>query len=97
MAKKALQLASVASMIDQFNIPNIKILQSLGYSVDVVADFTNPGTITAERCENLKKRLTDMEVRFFDIPIPRSLNPVSISRAYKQVKKLLEKEMNNND
>ena len=92
MAKKALQLASVASMIDQFNIPNIKILQSLGYSVDVVADFTNPGTITAERCENLKKRLADMNVHVFDIPIPRSLNPAAISSAYKQVKKLLEKE-----
>ena len=69
--KRALQLASVASMIDQFTIPNIKILQELGYSVDVVADFTNPGTITAERCEDLKKRLTDMGVRYFDIAIPR--------------------------
>lgn len=92
MAKKALQLASVASMIDQFNIPNIRILQSLGYSVDVVADFTNPGTITVERCEDLKKQLADMNVRVFDVPIPRSLNPRAIFNAYKQVKVLLEKE-----
>ena len=90
--KKALQLASVASMIDQFNIPNIKILQSLGYQVDVVADFTHPGTITTERSENLKKRLADMNVRIFDIAIPRTLNPRAISSAYKQVKGLLEKE-----
>ena len=90
--KKALQLASVASMIDQFNISNIEILQSLGYQVDVVADFTNPGTITTERCENLKKRLSDTNVRFFDIAIPRSLNPRAIFSAYKQVKELLEKE-----
>lgn len=90
--KKALQLASVASMIDQFNISNIEILQSLGYQVDVVADFTNPGTITTERCKNLKKRLSDMNVRFFDIAIPRLLNPKAISSAYKQVKELLEKE-----
>lgn len=92
MSKKALQLASVASMIDQFNIPNIQILQSLGYSVDVVADFTNPGTITAERCENLKKRLADMDVRIFDIPIPRSLNPRAITSAYQKVRGLLERE-----
>lgn len=90
--KRALQLASVASMIDQFNIPNIEILQSLGYQVDVVADFTHPGTITAERCENLKKRLSDMNVRVFDIAVPRSLNPKAISFAYKQVKELLKKE-----
>lgn len=90
--KKALQLASVASMIDQFNIPNIEILQSLGYQVDVVADFTHPGTITDERCKNLRKRLSDTNVRVFDRAIPRTLNFRAISLAYKQVKELLEKE-----
>lgn len=92
MTKKALQLASVASMIDQFNIPNIEILQSLGYKVDVVADFTNPGTITKERAEDLKKRLTDMGVQVYDIAIPRTLNPRAISSAYRKVKDLLRKE-----
>ncbi len=87
-----MQLASVASMIDQFNIPNIKILQSLGYKVDVAADFTDPGTITIERAENLKKRLAEMEVRVFDISIPRSLNPAVIFAAYKKVKSLLNAE-----
>ncbi len=95
MEKKALQLASVASMIDQFNIPNIDILLSLGYRVDVVADFTNPGTITKERAENLKKRLDDIGVRVIDIAIPRSLNPRVISCAYKKVKKLIETEKYN--
>ena len=55
--KKALQLASVASMIDQFNIPNIELLLSLGYHVDVVADYTNPGNISTERAEELIKIL----------------------------------------
>ena len=92
MKKRALQLASVASMIDQFNIPNIEILQSLGYKVDVVADFTNPGTITKERAENLKKRLNDMDVEVYDIAIPRSLNPVAIIKAYRKVRYLLYKK-----
>ncbi len=92
MEKYALQLASVASMIDQFIIPNIQTLQLLGYKVDVVADFTNPGTITHERAEKLKQRLGDMGVRFFDIPIPRTLNPYAIYTAYKQVKNILHKE-----
>ena len=90
--KKALMLASVASMIDQFNIPNISLLQSLGYEVDVVADFKNPGTITKERAEDLTKRLTGMNVRVIDIPIPRSINLRTIFFAYKNVKKLVAKE-----
>lgn len=90
--KKALQLASVASMIDQFNIPNIELLQSLGYCVDVVADFTNPGNISKERAKELIKRLEDMDVRVIDIAVPRSLNPKAIIRAYKSVKKLITTE-----
>lgn len=95
MEKRALQLASVASMIDQFNIPNIEILQSLGYKVDVVADFTNPGTITKERAEDLKKRLNDMGVKVYDIAIPRSLNPIAIMKAYRKVRYLLYKKSYN--
>lgn len=92
MTKKALQLASVASMIDQFNMPNIQILQSLGYEVDVVANFTNPGSITKERAEDLRKRLANMNVRVFDIAIPRSLNPRAVFSSYKKVKKLISSE-----
>ena len=87
--KKALQLASVASMIDQFNIPNIELLLSLGYHVDVVADYTNPGNISAERSVELIKTLKRMGANPIDIAIPRSLNPIAIGRAYIQVKKLL--------
>lgn len=95
MRKKAIQLASVASMIDQFNIPNIQILQSLGYEVDVVADFTNPGTITKERAAELKKRLDEMGVCVYDIAIPRTINPIAIYKAYKKVKKLIYKKKYN--
>ena len=82
-------LASVASMIDQFNMPNIQLLQSLGYTVDVVADFTNPGTITKERANDLTKRLSAMNVQVIDVPIPRSLNPFAIISAYVRVRKLI--------
>ena len=92
MEKRALQLASVASMIDQFNMPNIRIMQSLGYKVDVVADFTNPGTITKERATLLKKCLADMGVRVIDIAIPRSINIKAILSAYKRVKNLVISE-----
>ena len=92
MEKKALQLASVASMIDQFNIPNIQILKSLGYQVDVAADFTNPGNISKERAAELIQRLEDMDVRVIDIAIPRSMNPGAVISAYKRTKKLITTE-----
>lgn len=90
--KKALQLASVASMIDQFNMPNIELLQSLGYHVDVIADYTNPGNISNERSEELKKRLQRMGAEPMDIPIPRSMNLSAIIKAYKLVKTLITTE-----
>ena len=90
--KKALQLASVASMIDQFNMPNIELLKSLGYQVDVVADFTNPGTIDKKRTQQLIKNLESMDVRVIDIPIPRKLDIKLIINAYKRVKELIYAE-----
>lgn len=90
--KKALMLASVASMIEQFNLPNIELLQSLGYQVDVVTDFTNPGNITDDRSKHLMKHLGDMGVQTIDVAIPRSLNPKLIISAYKKVKTLVKSE-----
>lgn len=90
--KKALQLASVASMIDQFNMLNIELMQSAGYQVDVVADFTNPGNISTERAKDLLKRLKNMNVRVVDIAIPRNLNMKSVINAFKKVKDLITTE-----
>lgn len=90
--KNALVLASVASMIDQFNMPNIEILRSLGFEVDVVADYTNPGNISVERSKNLQARLESMGAKPIDIAVPRSLNPKIVSYAYKEVKKLITTE-----
>ena len=92
MRKKALQLANVASMIGQFNMSNIQILQSLGYEVDVVADFTNPVLMSKDKVENLKKRLKEQNVRVIDVVVPRSLNPKKIIKAYKEIKQIVSKE-----
>lgn len=87
--KKALMIASVASMIDQFNMPNIELLQSLDYHVDVAADFKNPGNISNERSKDLIRRLKAIGTEVIDIPIPRVLNPTAVIRAYKLVKMLI--------
>jgi len=41
MNKKVLVVATVPSMIGQFNMNNIHILLNMGYHVDVAADFTD--------------------------------------------------------
>lgn len=88
---KALMIASVASMIDQFNMDNISILLKLGYEVHVAADFVDGGTINQERIENLKTRLLEMGVDVFHVAIPRKITAINkIITAYKEVKDLCD-------
>lgn len=55
--KRVLILASVASVIEQFNIINIEILQSLGYEVYVACNFINGSNLSKERTEQFKSEL----------------------------------------
>lgn len=91
--KKMLMLASVASMIDQFNMPNIELLQKMGYEVHVACNFEKGSTCTEERIQKLKKRLREIKVRYFQIDFSRSILKVNeILKSYRQVKTLLVKE-----
>lgn len=92
MEKKALQLASVASMIDLFNTDNINILRSLGYSVDVAANFEEGSITSQNRVNKYRKELKEQGIGTYQIPIPRSLKRVNgIIISYKMVKKLVNK------
>lgn len=91
--KKMLMLASVASMIDQFNMPNIQLLQEMGYEVHVACNFEKGNTCTSEKIQNLKKNLKNIGVKYYQIDFNRNILKISeILRAYKQVKKLLLRE-----
>lgn len=91
--KKALILASVASMIDQFNMQNIRLLLDEGYHVDVIANFENGNTVTDERIAELKKQLSDMSVGVYHVPIPRSIfNIKGILSSLKEVKQTCNKK-----
>ena len=90
--KRALIAASVASMIDQFNMPNIRLLLELGYEVDVAANFTFTGSITKERADEVRKRLSDMGVNVYDVPVPRRILAVGdILKSYRMIKGLSRK------
>lgn len=92
--KKVLILASVASMIDQFNRLNIDILKELGYQVHVAANFIHGNTCSASKIEEFKKELKNLGVVYYQIDFSRSITKVTSNiNAYKQVKNLME---NNN-
>lgn len=89
---KMMMLASVASMIDQFNMPNIKMLLDMGYKVDVACNFIEGSTCSQEKIEQLKRNLTELGVNYYQIDFSRDITKVNrIGIAYRQVKKLMKK------
>lgn len=91
--KKALMYASVASMIQQFNMNNISLLQELGYKVDVACNFEFGSTITNEKIEKLKDQLIKMNVNFYQIPVPRKITDIKNLRlSYKMTKDLINEK-----
>ena len=60
-------------MIEQFNIHNIKILQSLGAEVHVGTNFKNPGTITKDISKQLISKLNSMNVTYHQIDFMRGI------------------------
>lgn len=89
--KKVLMLASVASMIDQFNMQNIAILKEQGYEVHVAANFEQGSTSSNERVEQFKKELKEKNISYFQIDFSRNVSNIPQNiKAYKQIKKLLK-------
>lgn len=89
--KRALVLASVASMIDQFNMPNIRLMKEMGYKVDVATNFLKGSTCSDEKIAALKATLQEMNVMCFQIDFSRNvLNMGENFKAYKQIKTLID-------
>lgn len=88
--KRVLMYASVASMIEQFNMPNIQLLQSLDCQVDVACNFESGNTISEEKIVELQHLLATMGVKYYQISIPRKISNIgAIKAAYYETKKLL--------
>lgn len=83
--------ASVVSMIDQFNLPNIALLQSLGYEVDVACNFEAGSTSSEERIASLKQYFTEQNVNFYQVDFSRNIKKIGLHiKAYRQIKNLLK-------
>lgn len=91
--KRILILATTVSMIEQFNIHNIKILQSLGAEVHVGTNFLNPGTITSDISKQLISKLKSMGVKYHQIDFMRGIGTHKANKiALKQICKIIKEE-----
>ena len=88
--KKALQVASVASMIDQFNRDNINILKKLGYEVHVASNFEFGSTCSQERVNQCKDELLHQDIRVYNLLFDRKIFNKSNIEVYKQLKKIID-------
>lgn len=68
---KVLITATVASMIDLFNMNNIEILQNMGYEVHVAANFVNGNVTSNSRLIEFKKELDKKKVKYYNIEFSR--------------------------
>lgn len=88
--KKVLILASVASMISQFNMENIYILKELGFEVHVACNFNTRNNCDEKTIKNLKSTLRKEKVTFFQVDFTRDILNIPCNiKAYFQVKKIL--------
>ncbi|MGY0243812.1 glycosyltransferase [Limosilactobacillus fermentum] len=86
-------VATTASMIEQFNMNNIKILKELGFGVHVGTNFKSPGTITNEISNGLIEKLTKLGVKCHQIDFKRGVGtPSANKKAFRQLSKTVEEE-----
>ena len=91
-SKKALMHAHTAYMVTQFNIDNIKILQDLGYTVDVACCWADDDSaLSPEAMKARRKMLDDLGCRVIETASLRKIFNISeLSKAYKQLKHEVE-------
>lgn len=91
MSKRVLMVATVPSMIGQFNMNNIRILLDMGYQVDVAADFMDTSVWPKERVQKFRDQMLEMGVECIQLDFSRS--PLKIYRhfsSYKETVKLIK-------
>ena len=88
---RALVYASVASMIQQFNMENIRLLQEAGYQVDVACNLEQGSTITPEAIAAMTAELESKGVRVIHIPVPRKITAVGeIIQSFRMTRRLMK-------
>lgn len=88
--KRALMYATVASMIQLFNMENIRLLLEQGYEVDVACNMEQGSAFTSEKIDAMKQELKEMGVNVVHIPIPRKVTAIGdIVKSFRISKQLM--------
>ena len=92
--KKALLIASMASMLDNFNRDNINILLSLGYKLTLASNFhTNQDSNSQEKTERFLRDMKEKGAKCVQIDFSRGIIDIKGQwKSYQQVKKLLKQK-----
>lgn len=85
-------IANSASMIDHFNKDNIRILQDMGYTISVAANFQEGNSSTVERIHAFASELAAQDIEIIDLPIPRKIT--ELGKAFKSIR-ILKRYMRN--
>lgn len=79
--KKVLFIAAKANMIQQFNIRNILMTQSLGMEVHVASDFIDYGSMDEDETNKLLNWLDEIGAVIHQIPFERGIGSIKGNRA----------------
>lgn len=89
--KRVLIVTSVASMVEQFHIADIKFYKNQGFGVDVATNFIKGSTCSKETIEKLLKDLDKMEVGCYQVDFERkSTNIKADIKALNQLDKIVK-------
>jgi glycosyltransferase involved in cell wall biosynthesis len=89
--KKILLIANTSSMIELFNLENIRILIDKGIQVYVGCNFDRGNITSLERIRAFKEYLKNLNISYFNIPFPRNiLNIVAILNSFIKLIKIRE-------
>ncbi len=79
--RKMLMLATVPSMIGQFNMDNINLLMEMGIEVHVACNFLDYSVWDERKITKFCEELNDKGIQFHSIAIPR--NPLHLCQLFK--------------
>ena len=92
MKKKVLIVTTSASMIQQFCMPSVELLQELDYEVHVACNFHEGNNISPEMVQQFITSLDEKRVIHHEIPFSRKMTVLSANiRCYHQLKSLVIK------